>query len=437
MPRLASSSSSPRRFGGDRTNATSSRALAAPPPKPVASRDRHPELVHAASRGNDDEVRKLLALGVHPDAAKRDGEGALFAAASGGHAACARLLLRAGADPLAGRDGQGATALHVAARSGDVPFATVALDELARRDPAAPPAIMAAETHVGLTPIHVAAEEGHAELCALLAARGADLTRRDLAGRAPLESAVYWSRRDAVRELLRSGAKVTDEAFARADANGDANIEAALWRAVAEEAATRALDASRASPSFAPRRRRDAPPREARARASARVVAQTRDGRRREGHGARGGGGEGQGPGGRGRGAGCARRTRVGEGAREARGDEGSVALEPRRVAATKRGRTTPRRARTRPSRGAGARGGGGRAGEGAAEAEAAARATREAFEAERAALEAAVAAARVGHAAAAEVAREEMVRADGHRERLERGVEAGELLRRAAELLR
>ena len=385
-------------------------------------------------------MRKLLALGVHPDAAKRDGEGALFAAASGGHAACARLLLRAGADPLAGRDGQGATALHVAARRGDVPFATVALDELARRDPAAPPAIMAAETHVGLTPLHVAAEEGHAELCALLAARGADLTRRDLAGRSPLESAVYWSRRDAVRELLRSGAKVTDEAFARADANGDANIEAALWRAVAEEACDARVDAeSRVAELRAFADDRDALARELERERDARVVAQT---------------------------AAMAAAAKVTEHAeaeakakvREVEAEERSRASDARwakerakheetrgllrssrdEVAATKRGLHDAEARSDAAVREARARGEAADArARGAAEAEAAARATREALEAERAALEAAVAAAREELAAAKEVARKEMVRADAHRERLERGVEAGELLRRAAELLR
>ena len=44
-------------------------------------------------------MQRLLMLRVNPDARLR-GEHAICAAASGGHAGCVQLLLRAGADPL-------------------------------------------------------------------------------------------------------------------------------------------------------------------------------------------------------------------------------------------------------------------------------------------------------------------------------------------------
>jgi len=56
-----------------------------------------PELLLAVHRGSEDEVRRLLALGVHVNGTDEDGITPLMASAMNGQAAIARLLLAAGA----------------------------------------------------------------------------------------------------------------------------------------------------------------------------------------------------------------------------------------------------------------------------------------------------------------------------------------------------
>ncbi len=84
-------------------------------------------LVDAATRGQDDELRKLLQRGAAIDRAGSRGMTALGAAAMAGWRSTVRLLLRAGADPAAwGASGQ--TALHLAAIAGHPPV----IDEMLR-----------------------------------------------------------------------------------------------------------------------------------------------------------------------------------------------------------------------------------------------------------------------------------------------------------------
>eukprot|EP00959_Pyramimonas_sp_CCMP1952_P026657 559179-Pyramimonas_sp.AAC.3 len=55
------------------------------------------------------------------------------------------------------------------------------------------------------TPLHVAAEKGHATICTQLATAGASLHMTDHSGRQPLQLAVYWAHNEATAALLAAG----------------------------------------------------------------------------------------------------------------------------------------------------------------------------------------------------------------------------------------
>jgi len=73
-----------------------------------------------------------------------------------------------------------------------------------------------AKTAQGLTPLHVAAIEGHKEILKLLIAKGADVNARDWRGRTPLVyakgAAIKLKRTDEIPDLLRKhGGKTAEE----------------------------------------------------------------------------------------------------------------------------------------------------------------------------------------------------------------------------------
>ena len=246
-----------RRFGADRANVTrASSTLASTKPSAGARCvDHTAELVDRAGKGDENDVQRLLMLRVDPDARLR-GEHAICAAASGGHAGCVQLLLRAGADPLA-HDNVRETALHRACRVGHRDTVRAILSD-SSVSPDTRAALLSAETHVGLTPAHVAAENGHADVCAALTAAGAPLEAVDAYGATPLVLAVKWGRVDAAAALLDAGADAGEADPEHADDGendhgsnptagrlsaltvaaraGHARMEATLWRVVAERA---------------------------------------------------------------------------------------------------------------------------------------------------------------------------------------------------------
>jgi len=157
------------------------------------------ELADAAMRSDGAEVRRLLQAGLEVNASQADGATALHWAAYHGDTALARLLLEAGADTaVANRNGStpmwlaanqgdaamlqtllegGASAneelplgrrpLMLAARSGVVAAVQVLLDQGAEPN--------ASETQRGTNALMQAADQGHAEVIALLVANGADV----------------------------------------------------------------------------------------------------------------------------------------------------------------------------------------------------------------------------------------------------------------------
>jgi ankyrin repeat protein len=110
-----------------------------------------------------------------------------------------RALLKDGADVNAAQ-GDGMTALHWAARSGDVDLAQMLLYAGAN---------VKATTRLGAyTPLMMAAEQGHSAVIAALLAAGADVKAANATGTTPLMLAALSGDAKAVTMLVENGAEV-------------------------------------------------------------------------------------------------------------------------------------------------------------------------------------------------------------------------------------
>lgn len=121
-------------------------------------------LLEAARKGQDDEVRTLMASGA-PFTTDWLGTSPLHLAAQHGHYSTAEVLLRAGVS----------------------------------RD---------ARTKVDRTPLHMAAADGHARIVELLVRNGADVNAKDMLKMTALHWATEHHHRDVVELLVRCGADV-------------------------------------------------------------------------------------------------------------------------------------------------------------------------------------------------------------------------------------
>ncbi|NXT00062.1 GABP2 protein, partial [Jacana jacana] len=121
-------------------------------------------LLEAARKGEDDEVRKLMASGA-PFTTDWLGTSPLHLAAQHGHYSTAEVLLRAGIS----------------------------------RD---------ARTKVDRTPLHMAAADGHTHIVELLIRNGADVNAKDMLKMTALHWATEHNHRDVVELLLKYGADV-------------------------------------------------------------------------------------------------------------------------------------------------------------------------------------------------------------------------------------
>ncbi|XP_062956854.1 ankyrin repeat and SOCS box protein 10 [Cynocephalus volans] len=133
----------------------------------------------AASRGHTEVLQLLLRRRARPDSAP-GGRTALHEACAVGHAACAHVLLVAGADPNI-PDQDGKRPLHLCRGAGTLECAELLLRFGARVD--------GRSEEEEETPLHVAARLGHVELADLLLRRGACPDARDAEGRTPLLAA--------------------------------------------------------------------------------------------------------------------------------------------------------------------------------------------------------------------------------------------------------
>ncbi|XP_073852065.1 GA-binding protein subunit beta-2 isoform X21 [Macaca fascicularis] len=128
-------------------------------------------LLEAARKGQDDEVRTLMANGA-PFTTDWLGTSPLHLAAQYGHYSTAEVLLRAGVS----------------------------------RD---------ARTKVDRTPLHMAAADGHAHIVELLVRNGADVNAKDMLKMTALHWATERHHRDVVELLIKYGADV--HAFSKFD----------------------------------------------------------------------------------------------------------------------------------------------------------------------------------------------------------------------------
>lgn len=127
----------------------------------------------------------------------------LQVACSAANPACVKLLLDAGADPAAGADAKGRLPIHallsnrLASPEAISEVLTMLLD---RR-----PELVDAADDDGVTPMAVAVRNNMASVVALLAERGADLTRTDALGLGYLDRALALSHTETAMALIDSG----------------------------------------------------------------------------------------------------------------------------------------------------------------------------------------------------------------------------------------
>ncbi|XP_047513171.1 ankyrin repeat domain-containing protein 50 [Pieris napi] len=157
-----------------------------------------PSTVHELATKGDDETLSALLKKCPQLADTRDSSGstALHSAARNGRAACAALLLQAGASPSAA-DADGWSVLRAAAWAGHSEVVDVLLEHGCDVD------CVDADNR---TALRAAAWSGHEAVVARLLVGGAAPDRADASGRTALMAAAYMGHADIVKMLLDAGA---------------------------------------------------------------------------------------------------------------------------------------------------------------------------------------------------------------------------------------
>ena len=159
-----------------------------------------PALLDATRRGDVAAVRSLLEDGTDPNTAQGDGLTALHLAAQAGNLEIAKLLIGAGAEVAATTRIGGYMPMHLA--SGAAQASVVGALIEAGADPSA------VTTASGVTPLHLAAKAFNGESTVrVLLEHGAPVNAVEAsAGQTPLMFAASYGRTPAIRELLTHGA---------------------------------------------------------------------------------------------------------------------------------------------------------------------------------------------------------------------------------------
>ncbi len=225
-------------------------------------KDANLRLLHAAGRGDADEVEKGLSAGANVNAEK-DGWTPLMLAARNGHAEIAKLLIEANADVYA-KNQNGFTPLMFAAEDGHAEIVKLLIKAKAdvnakNQNGVTPLMLAAASSHVasvqllieakadvnaknqnGVTPLMVAAGKGHAEIVKLLIAANADVNAKGNNGWTPLMCAAGNGHAASVQLLIKAKADVNAKnqngftPLMLAAMNGHAEIAKLLIKAKAD-----------------------------------------------------------------------------------------------------------------------------------------------------------------------------------------------------------
>lgn len=175
------------------------------PTRPLRPSTTHAPLAEAASAGDLDQVRQLVAQGSDLDAPTRDGATALLWATARADSEMMRVLIEAGAS-VDRPNRYGVTPLLQAARAGDADLVEQLLAAGARVDRAHP---------LGQTPLIAAAHTGVVASVTALLKRGADVNAADTAQQ---QTALMWAAAEGhlevVDRLLDAGAKPNAQAHA-------------------------------------------------------------------------------------------------------------------------------------------------------------------------------------------------------------------------------
>ncbi|KAJ3275425.1 hypothetical protein HDU76_010623 [Blyttiomyces sp. JEL0837] len=172
----------------------------------------------AAARGEKVLIKRLLQHGAKRDIGNRlNNKTAIMVAADCGQAGSVRVLLKEGASPLEPRAKGKATPLHFAAHGGNVEVMRLMLDKLPEFGYKEGEEIVDSN---GLTPLMIAAVEGHADIVAELADRkfgSLDYKIPDLETTAII-GAAYHGKLDVIKVLLAKGADLSDSISIAVDA---------------------------------------------------------------------------------------------------------------------------------------------------------------------------------------------------------------------------
>lgn len=145
----------------------------------------------AIQNGRMDDLEKLLGKGADPNAREEYGRMPLELAVLRGNLPAALLLIGAGASrDMAYEDG---SLLHVAAARGYVKIAALLLEKF--------PDMADEEDSAGNTPLHLAAQAGHAEMVTFLIDAGFDPARKNAGNRTALYLAQVKSHPDVIEIL--------------------------------------------------------------------------------------------------------------------------------------------------------------------------------------------------------------------------------------------
>jgi uncharacterized protein len=165
----------------------------------TAARPADSPVADAAQRGDAEAVRALLRQGADVNAAQGDGMTALHWAAATGDTSIAALVIQAGANLEAVTRLGDYTPLHLASRGGHAPVVRTLLGAGAD--------VRAATSTGAATALHFAAAAGNADAVSALLDAGAAVDVREAArGQTPLMFAAAYGRLGALEVLLERGA---------------------------------------------------------------------------------------------------------------------------------------------------------------------------------------------------------------------------------------